>query len=109
MNPQTERRKHPRVAVNQLLGYIFGGQRGSGRVTDVSLGGIGFITINPMLQKGTQVRVSFQVGSEHMEADVVICRVGEQGLGAYFIKLNDQQQACLERLIAQPPRPSGQP
>lgn len=101
MNPQPERRKHARVSADQRLDYVIGRHQGSGRLADISLGGIGLLAPDPSLRKGVQTRVRFQVGSETIETDVEVCHVGEGRRGAFFLNLNDQQRTTLEKLIPQ--------
>ena len=101
MSPETERRKHPRVPTRQHLEYVVGRKRGIGRLTDISLNGVGFITSGPTLRKGTQARLLFQLGLERIETEVAICFAEKGRLGASFVTLNDQQRAALERFVSQ--------
>ena len=103
MIESAERRKHLRVATNRSLEYVVGRHRGSGRLADISLGGIGLIASHRMLRKGMQPRIRFRLDSETIETDVVICRVeGEERLGAFFVNLNPAQRAALEKLTTPP-------
>ncbi len=98
---QEERRRHPRVPARQSIEYVAGGKRGIGRLTDISLNGVGFITSGPTLRKGTQARLLFQLGPERIETEVAICFAAKGRLGASFVNLNDQQRAALEKFVSQ--------
>ncbi len=101
MSPETERRKHPRVLTRQQVEYVVGRKRGIGRLTDISLGGIAFITSGPTLRKGIQARLLFQAGPERIEIEVVICSAEKGRVGASFVTLNDLQRASLEKFVSQ--------
>lgn len=97
MSAQPDRRRFPRVPASQPLHYAFGRLHGIGRLSDISLGGIGFFALHPKLRKGIQTRVHFELNAKPIETDVVVCHMQPgQRFGGYFVKLDQQQRAAVQ-------------
>lgn len=99
--PETsERRKHPRVTLDQQLDFLVGQQKGQARLKDLSLGGLGLESPDPPLLPGSRARVSFLLGGKQMQTEVVVAH-GEGGsrIGAEFIQLAPHERFGLEEFI----------
>jgi hypothetical protein len=106
MPSQVERRKHPRFLTDLPVDYSVGAHHGSGRLHDISLGGVGLDASHRLLRKGTQARISIEEEGDTLEFDVIICRKQDNRLGAFFLPLRGAQRAALERFLARLPRSS---
>ena len=108
MPSQVERRKHPRFLANLPVDYFVGAHHGSGRLHDISLGGVGLDASHRLLRKGTQARIRIEEEGDALKLDVVICRKQGDRLGAFFLPLRNAQRAALEKFLARLPRGSTQ-
>lgn len=95
-----DRRKHPRVTLDERLEFLVGQMRGKARLTDLSLSGLGLESPDPPLTLGSRARVSFLVGGQALETDVVVVHSeGGDRVGAEFIQLAPHERFGLEEFI----------
>ncbi len=92
-----EERKHLRVDID---GEVFWRKDGSGRVLEVSSGGVGVADPEPRLPVGTKVHVTLVIGDERIAsipAEVVWAR--NERLGLCFQAQSPELQGQIDALI----------
>ncbi|MFQ5696417.1 MAG: PilZ domain-containing protein [Terriglobia bacterium] len=100
MENQAERRQHPRVTLDQQLEFLMGAIKGQGRLTDLSVGGVGLESPQPPLTLGSKARVSFMVGGKQIETDALVTRrAGSKKIGLEFVELAPHERFGLEEFI----------
>jgi len=98
-----ERRRYPRYKCEGRAGLVVVGSdvETAGTLSDISRGGCYVETMSP-LPTGTSMQATLEVKETRIEAEIVVGASHPAiGMGLNFVQLDEENEACLCRLLAE--------
>ena len=94
------RREHPRVYLDGKAFWSGARVEGSGRILDLSAGGVGIADPEPLLPVGTKMHVTLAIGAESMlSLPAEVMWASKERLGLRFGELGRELRERLDLLI----------